>query len=535
MSGSLRKQDYYVLFCVGLLVSLALTVFQQFPGYMDAEYYYGGGLRLYEGQGFSEMMLWNYLDDPAGLPHASHAYWMPLPSLLAAAGMLLFQSRAYFAARSLFLLLAALVPPLTAFLAQCLGQERRGAYLAGWMGLFSGYYVIYTTLTEGFAITMILGSVFILTVFGPENTENNAKTKALVFLVPGVAAGLMHLTRADGVLWLAAGIVAVVWWYGLSRRASAGLVVAAAGWMITGYFVVMAGWYYRNWLVFGSFFAPGGSRTLWLQNYDQTFIYPAEQLTMQGWLANSWQTILQDRLAAMWTNLKTTLAVQGQVYLLPLMLIGLWKLRRDRRVILGMCLWLVIFGVMSLAFPFAGARGGFLHSGAAVQPLLWAVVPTGLQSFIDWGRRRRNWDARLAFLVFGIGLVVLGLMLSMALYKLRVVGDDFRQPIWAESWKANLALDQALIRAGAQDEDVVMINNPAGLNAATGRSAIVIPDGPLETSLQVAQRYGASYLILEPNHVDGLKELYAQPGDRQGLEYLAVEGGAYLYRIKGEK
>ena len=46
---------------------------------MDAEYYYAGGIRLAEGDGFTENFLWNYLDNPVGLPHPAFTYWMPFP------------------------------------------------------------------------------------------------------------------------------------------------------------------------------------------------------------------------------------------------------------------------------------------------------------------------------------------------------------------------------------------------------------------------------------------------------------------------
>lgn len=534
MSNNLRNRDYMILYGLGLIVSLALTVFQRVPGYMDAEYYYSGGLRLVDGHGFSEMILWNYLDDPVDLPHASHAYWMPLPSILAAGGMSLFQSRSYFAARTLFLLLAALVPPLTAFLAGRLGQDRRGAILAGFFGLFSGFYVIYTTLTEGFVIVMLAGSVFFLSVFGLKQSDGGTQNH-MAYLIPGAAAGLLYLTRADGILWLAAGIMVIIWKGGKNNGDGSKQISAALIYLLTGFLAVTSGWFARNLLAFGSLSPSGGSRTLWLQNYDQTFVYPANFLTMQNWLTSGWQAIVGDRLAATMTNLKTALAVQVQVFLLPLVLAGLWKLRRDRRVVLGMSMWLAIFLAMSLAFPYAGARGGFLHSAAAIQPLLWAVVPSGLQVFVDWGRRGRNWNSRQAFSVLGVGLVVLSLMLSAFLYYQRVIGDDPTLPVWEKSWRENLAVEEALVGWGAQVDDVVMINNPAGMFAATGRPAIVIPYGPLETSLQVAQQYDAGWLVLEKNHVSGLQELYDLPGHRPGLEYLASEGSTHYFRFKGEK
>jgi hypothetical protein len=51
-----------ILFCI-------LGRLQPVPGYMDAEYYYAGAIRLHEGYGFTQPFLWNYLDEPAGLPH----------------------------------------------------------------------------------------------------------------------------------------------------------------------------------------------------------------------------------------------------------------------------------------------------------------------------------------------------------------------------------------------------------------------------------------------------------------------------------
>ncbi|HEX9028167.1 MAG TPA: hypothetical protein VF823_03255, partial [Anaerolineales bacterium] len=112
-----------LLFLLGLGAVLAVAAFQRTPGYMDADYYYAGGLRLAQGQGLSEPFLWNYLDDPAGLPHPSHAYWMPLASFLAAAGMWASGAVGFWAGRLGFLLVAACLPPLTAGLAYALTRR----------------------------------------------------------------------------------------------------------------------------------------------------------------------------------------------------------------------------------------------------------------------------------------------------------------------------------------------------------------------------------------------------------------------------
>ena len=76
------RRDCVLLFFLALLVRLLIAFPIHQPGYMDAAYSYDIALNLVRGQGFVEPFLWNYLDDPAGLPHPSHLYWMPLTSIL---------------------------------------------------------------------------------------------------------------------------------------------------------------------------------------------------------------------------------------------------------------------------------------------------------------------------------------------------------------------------------------------------------------------------------------------------------------------
>jgi len=86
------RRDLLWLFFLALAVRLATAALIRRPGYMDTAYYAAGAVRLAQGGGFSEPFLWNYLDDPAGLPHPGFLYWMPLPSLLAAPFAALFSN-----------------------------------------------------------------------------------------------------------------------------------------------------------------------------------------------------------------------------------------------------------------------------------------------------------------------------------------------------------------------------------------------------------------------------------------------------------
>ncbi len=104
----------------------------------------------------------------------------------------------YFSARSIFLLFAGLVPVITAWLAFKLTRRRVSAWTAGGLAIFSGYYAVYLGLTETFAIYMLLGSLFLVVLVSGMNRLKKA------FLL-GLVAGLLHLARADGLLWLVMG------------------------------------------------------------------------------------------------------------------------------------------------------------------------------------------------------------------------------------------------------------------------------------------------------------------------------------------
>jgi hypothetical protein len=293
----------------------------------------------------------------------------------------------------------------------------------------------------------------------------------------------------------------------------------------------MSPWYLRNLNLYGSLFSPAGSHTLWLTDYNQMFNYPVDQLNFTNWFRNGLGQALQIRIDSLKTNLETTLAIQGEIFLLPLILVGLWRLRREWCVLLGIGMWLITLLVMTFVFPFAGQQGGFFHSGAAIQPLFWAVVPAGLDGFVSLGVRWRHWRPTSAVRIFGLILVVLSVLLSGMLFYQRVLGNDPGKIAWRSSWDQSTEIEQALNQSGASPDSVILVNNPPGYFAATGRSALVIPNGNEQTLLDVANRYGASFMALEINHVYGLDELYLHPGDRPGLKYLSSVGQTYLYKI----
>ncbi|HEX2979556.1 MAG TPA: hypothetical protein VHO48_04775, partial [Anaerolineaceae bacterium] len=416
-----------LLFLLGLIVTLGVAQFESTPGYMDAEYYFAGGQRLAQGAGFSEPFLWNYLDSPAGLPHASHLYWMPLASILAAVGMRIAGGVSFFAGRWLFILLTALVAPLTGWTAFRLTGKAGQALLAGILAAFSGFYLPYAATTDTFAVTMLLGTMFLL-ISGVFWSAQYPRKQLFLAGSLGLIAGFMHLSRADGILWLGlAGLIVITKLVQVSRlqkidnahsqqdTSSSRMIARGVALLVVvgvGYLVVISPWYLRNIQMFGSVFSPGSNRTLWLTDYDQMFSLDPANLNVETWLASGIQGILKPRLDALTKNLTTALIVQGGIFLVPLILAGGWAHRKDARVRIAGLAWLMIFLAMTVIFPLAGYRGGFLHSGAAIQPMLWALAPSGLDVFLRWGSRARKWNLRQAWRVFAVGAAGLAILTS---------------------------------------------------------------------------------------------------------------------------
>lgn len=518
-------RHYAILFSVGLLVPFAVSRFQDLPGYMDADYYFAGGIQLAEGKGFTEPYIWNYLSDPQGLPNPSHAYWMPLASIVSALGMWLTGLTTYASGRAPFILLSACVPVLTATLAFNISGQTLLAMVSGLLSIFSMYYAPFMPVPDNYALYMILGATFL--ILAPRKQK-------WIPIVLGALAGLLTLARSDGLLWLGLAGLTVMWKYPISLREMAGVrvkvsnIILAGLLTLFGYFLVMGFWHYRSINLFGAFMTPGGGRLLWLENYNQTFIYPADALTREGFLQAGWNAALQDRIAAFTSNLSNTFAAQGEIFLFPFILLGLWQLRNDLRTKIAVTGWLILFAVMTIVFPFAGSRGSFFHAGAAFQPMWWVAAPLGLEAVISWMRARNQFTDKNAPLVFQSILVLLAALMTFYLVNFRVVAsgwakDDFIYPSAEKMFQDN----------GISPKDVVIVRNPPGYFIASGRSSVSLPFGDESTILAVAEKFNAHYLVIENGGTfEGIQDLYDDPQSNSSFVYLGEVNGARLYRIE---
>ncbi len=513
MTSKRLRSPLIAILVLSLAVRLLTALPMRQPGFMDAHYYYVGALNLIQGRGFNDPYIWNYLDDPAGVPHPSHLYWMPLPSLIAWGGMALL-GPSYHAGQLGFVVLSALLPLVSYAVARRVSSQRRHAVLAALVTIFAGFYTHFWVSTESATPFALAGSIALLALGLALESG-----RPLWFAVAGAAAGLAYLSRSDGLLFLVIALPMPLLAAKPETRNSKlqtrnsqlttrnSQLVPRLILLFAAFLLITAPWLYRNWCVAGTPLPGGGLQTLWLRAYDDIYAY-GRALTPQAYLDWGWGNILRSKAEAVATNLVTVVAVDGLIFLFPFALIGLWSLRRRRLywpfLLYAPLLWLA----MTAAFTYPGLRGGLLHSSAAWLPFIFPAAMLGLDRSIAWvARHRRTWDARQAGRAFGVGVVLLAVMVSGRVYVPKVIGKSLADPAWNHSDLVYRDVGDWLETHAART-DVVMINNPPSFYYHTGRSSVVVPaEGP-ETLILACDRYGVRFVVLDHNIVPALAPLY---------------------------
>jgi hypothetical protein len=515
------KRKLFLLF-LGLFVAIVSARWITHAGYMDADYYFVMGKVLAEGKGFSEPFLWNYLDDPVGIPHPSFQYWMPFTSILATLGQLIF-GVGFRSAQIPFIILAASLPLFTSWIAYQLHGDSNLAFQSGLLASLPGFFLPFLVTTDSFSIFGIVGAFIIISLVNAYRRGGFPH-----WFLSGLLAGIAHLTRTDGVLFLLFGVGLVIKSRSDKRISLSGLIV--------GYLVVMVPWWVGRGIGGGGIFPAGTSRVLWTLNYDELFSYPPEKLTFNRWLQSGLGNIIVARVEALWMNIQSLFLVNGLVFLGPLMFIGGWTLRGKLLIrLVALYLGLIIL-MMSFLFPFAGSRGGYFHSSMAVMPILWALAPLGLERAIQFGVRRRGWIEQQAKDVFFTASVVLAFVITLGIFWSRVVGEDIFKPIWSTEERVYQEATEWL-DGKTTSGSVIAINNPPGFYSVSNLKSVVIPDGDEEVLLQVVKAFSVDWLLLDHNYPKGLQSLYQNPTqvDWLFLEKTFVDeqgNDFYIYRIR---
>ncbi len=577
----IRRHPYLTLFLAALLYRLFTALFYRQPGYTDAYYYVNVANQLWQGNGFRDDYIWNYM---GGVPsnitgNPSNTYWMPLTSLIIAGSYFLTFGQSFFASQLPMMLISSTFAPLACYMGRDIfGPERgvRYGWLMGLFMIFCGFYAPMFALPDNFAPYAFFSlSFLILTYKIARSKESGVRSQNgeltppsllgkragglglrlnfilhppsfILSLLAGLCAGLAYLTRVDGVILLVVPIACLVLQRYIFRQPTnltwKGIVIM---WLVAA--VVVSPWVLRNLAVTGLPFPGGGIKVLFWREYDDfyTFVRPLDlsYYLNQSYPSDKWGIVplLGSKLDALGQNY-LVIGRAALVFLTPLAFLGFfsrfvpgkplpqlsfrhpdtfWR----RPELLPFSVYTVIlYLVMSLLFTFPSTRGSLFHSAGGLLPFVYAGMLVGLDAAIGLLGKVSRPGASRSRQQFYTGILVLVMVFAS-------VGWTFSSSgTWDDEYNEIKAVDQWIVQNGKPGA-LVMSPDPMLYYHATGKSTVVFTSDPLEVNLQVAQRYKASYLIFQPQHYTASLTPLFENKTYPGFKLVATIGGAEIYEL----
>ena len=481
-----------LLYGVALVARIAALQLISFPLNEGGAYYVAAAQNLATGRGLVVDAIWSYATPPLVLPRPAFELWQPLASLIAAAPMLVLPST-FATAQLAFALLGALLAPLAWLVARdaALHLHLHGsratlvALSSGLLVGIAGPFVMAAALPDStlpFTVLAVAACVVMPRAVGGDR-------RAIVAL--GVLAGLTYLARMEAVYLVFAfvlvGLSVRVGWRTLLPR---GLAIAATA------ALVALPWWLRNLSVFGTALPGQLSDNLLLTRNEQIFAYGARP-SVAEFLGQGPLTIVGNVGVAIWHDLVDVLLVPGvavAVVGFVTLLIGF----RRRREIAGtqllalLTLGLATFALTSVLFPVATLWGTFDHAAGPLLVGLAVLAALGADALVAALRNWRHWPRSNAWLA---PAALLALAVPLTALQITLASTYARERA-TQLTAVAAAVGQAL--PGTADAPLIT-DHPLWLADQTGRSTLVLPDGPPDEVLLLAHRFGAAAVVLIDN------------------------------------
>lgn len=512
-----------ILICLlALGVRLALGVaFVRYPAIADSNHYYNMGVRLVEGQGFTIDYIWQYNRPPEAVVHPED-HWMPLAAVLAAIpmGALGISTGASLV---LFVLIGSLLPLIAYWGARQLKLQESSAYYAALAAALMPELVLNSLRTDTTVPTALFVCLSLLLL-----NEGLWRGGWWHFAVSGAMVGLAYLTRNDGLL-LIPMLAAVLIAYVLVRRGRAkvplhwrGVVVWAAAMLL-----VMTPWLIRNWQEFGAFGSAETDDMFFFTDHNDHYAY-GRHFTLDTMLAAQTPAqIIGKRLFEMAAGIKVMITGLGEVIAVGLVggVAYLWMKRREdpKRMLAALPVIVLLVGAFvayTVFIPYKAQAGSFKKAFLMTAPLLIPVAALAIEQAIPHLRWRYG--------VMGLSLVILAAF-AFDLVRLDNAGAAAYYPrIQAAAEQAETMPD-----TNGDGQIILMTQDPYALSYA-GISSLMFPFENLDTTYEIARRYGVDYLLM-PSARPGIDVLLNGETDPRFNLVGSVAGTEYTFwRVEPE-
>jgi hypothetical protein len=505
-----RNQRFWMLvflagLVAGLILRFHLASFARMPGHGDSAFYYTVAKNIASGRGPIIDYIVYFFSGLLPLPHYAGDFWNPTASFLIAIPMLLGQS---ISAALVAPILAGVVPAIAGFLAgrYYSGSVAVGA-LAGILTFFSAFQVWFSVTTEAIIFAGAFGALAIYFMM-------RGRASWRCFLLAGVFTGLANLIRQDNILLLVTLEVCVLL-TALPWKHKLGLIVATAAIHI----LILSPLLATNYVELHTVFPTGPGKTAFLTTYEDFHSYN-KTIDWQT-LRATWGIIgiLKRRLHTASENLN-----QVQYFLTPLlMLLAVVALadallfHRDKRQ-----LWLLLpaalFAVLEYIFytliaSFSGP-GSLIKSLGTLMPFICMLIVGFLAKYMP----------SKAALALAVGLV--SAFSAYQGYSKNLDSTVYYNGVYAEYQQVQSVILQDAAKRGMVPENVVVLARDTwDVNEGTGFKSVMVPNNDVNTIVDVAQHYGAHYIIL-PAKRPQLDKIYTGLTPDARFKYLASIPGS---------
>ncbi len=515
-------RNLFLISLLALVFRLVLgAAFVRYPAIADSNHYYNMGVRLVEGQGFTIDYIWQYNRPPEAVVHPED-HWMPLAAVLAAVPMSVLGISTS-ASLVFFVVVGSLLPLIAYWGARQLKLQESTAHFAALAAAFMPELVLNSLRTDTTVPTALFVCLSILLL-----NEGLWRGGWWRYAISGAMVGLAYLTRNDGLLLIPMLAVVLVS-YGLMRRGDKSIPFQWRGvvvWFVA-MLMVMTPWLIRNWQEFGALGSAETDDMFFFTHHDDHYAY-GRHFTLETMLAAQTPTqIIGKRLFEMAAGIKVVVTGLGEV--LAIGLVGgvayLWMRRREdpKRMLAALPVMVLLVGAFvayTVFIPYKSQAGSFKKAFLMTAPLLIPVAALAIERALPYLRWRYG--------VMGLSLVILAAF-GFDLVRLDNAGAAaYYTRIQAVADRAETMPD-----INGDGQLILMTQDPYALSYA-GISSLMFPNENLDTTYEVAGRYGVDYLLM-PSARPGIDVLLNGENDSRFTLSESVTGTEYTFwRVEPE-